>query len=179
MRRVRVGAEVRVLHSPDLSPSPTPFAVEVDGGYLYVAGGANSRIVKYTTDGDHVTEWGSYGTGDGGPVRCSPRVRELLGVDPSVERPTRALSLRAAPSPFRGVTAFTFTLTQAGAVGLDVVDVTGRRVRHFLTSRVEAGEQRVPWDGRDDRGARLPAGVYLARIRAGNATAVVRLLRMH
>jgi len=102
----------------------------------------------------------------------------LLGVGPGPEQPTRPLLLRAAPNPFGGATAFVFTLAQAARVELDVVDVTGRRVRRVFTSRLEPGEQRLAWDGRDDRGARLPAGVYLGRIRAGNATAVVRLLRM-
>jgi hypothetical protein len=102
----------------------------------------------------------------------------LLGVGPRAERPTRGITLRAAPNPFGGVTAFSFTLAQAAPVELDVVDVTGRRVRRVFASRLEPGEQRVTWDGRDDRGARLPAGVYLGRVRAGSATAVVRLLRM-
>ena len=102
----------------------------------------------------------------------------LVDVSPASERPARGLTLRAAPNPFAAGTAFGFTLTRAAHAEVDVVDVTGRRVRRVSSARLDPGEQLVRWDGRDDAGAMLPAGVYLARVRAGNERAVVRLLHI-
>ena len=42
----------------------------------------------------------------------------------------------------------------------------------------EAGPQSVHWDGRGPSGARVPAGVYFARLEAGAKVATARLARL-
>jgi len=49
-------------------------------------------------------------------------------------------------------------------------------VRRVLSGALDPGERRLTWDGHDDAGAQLPAGVYLGRIRAGGDVAMVRLM---
>jgi flagellar hook assembly protein FlgD len=54
-------------------------------------------------------------------------------------------------------------------VTLQVHDVGGRRVRTLTAGEVmAAGHHARPWDGRDDAGETLPAGVYLLQVRAGD-----------
>jgi len=55
---------------------------------------------------------------------------------------------------------------------------SGQRVR-VLETRPAAGAHAWCWDGRDDRGARLPAGSYWIRVQYGSAVqrAPVRLVR--
>jgi hypothetical protein len=51
----------------------TPYYACTDNdGYLYVTDTANSRVVKYTTDGAFVTSWGTLGNG-GGAQLTNPR----------------------------------------------------------------------------------------------------------
>jgi len=102
----------------------------------------------------------------------------LVGVGPVRGSSAHGLSLRAVPNPFGARTALTFRLTQATRVEVDVLDVSGRRVRRVTSARLEAGERQVTWDGRDDAGAVVHSGVYLARVRAGTDQSVVRLLRL-
>lgn len=102
----------------------------------------------------------------------------LLGAGPGGPPASGILTLRASPNPFAGATNLTLALAVGAPVRLEVVDVSGRVVRRLTVARLEPGEHRLSWDGRDDRGARVPAGVYLARVRSGGASAVVRLLRM-
>ena len=56
-----------------------------------------------------------------------------------------------------------FGLARAGWVEIKVFDLAGRRVRTLANRRFEAGEHTVVWDGRDDRGARAPRGVYFTQ----------------
>jgi flagellar hook assembly protein FlgD len=49
-------------------------------------------------------------------------------------------------------------------VRLVLHDVSGRLVRTLVEGTRSAGVHRVEWDGRDDGGRRLAAGVYLARL---------------
>jgi hypothetical protein len=103
----------------------------------------------------------------------------LVGVGPSrggSQAP--GLTLRAAPNPFGSATTLMFRLAQEARVEVDVLDVTGRRVRRVTSERHPAGDRQMIWDGRDDAGAAVAAGVYLARVRAGAEEGVVRVLRL-
>jgi flagellar hook assembly protein FlgD len=103
----------------------------------------------------------------------------FVGVSPGSELPPRrGLELRAAPNPFGATTSVSFALARDERVEVDVLDVSGRRVRRLVAASLSAGEHRLTWDGRDDAGASVRAGLYLARVRAGSDLSVVRLLRV-
>ncbi|MEA3401165.1 MAG: FlgD immunoglobulin-like domain containing protein [Armatimonadota bacterium] len=60
-----------------------------------------------------------------------------------------------------------FTLSAAGAVTVDVLNIAGRTVRRIVTDReCDAGLQTVAWDGRCDSGTKAPGGMYLIRVTA-------------
>jgi hypothetical protein len=79
-----------------------------------------------------------------------------------------------APNPFReaSVLRFTIGMDYAGdstiPVSLTLFDVQGALIRRLLDSPLPAGEYEIPWNGRNDRGLHVPAGVYYARLVAGN-----------
>ncbi|WP_041806294.1 FlgD immunoglobulin-like domain containing protein [Rhodothermus marinus] len=52
-------------------------------------------------------------------------------------------------------------------VRLVVYDLLGRSVRTLLEGPLAPGVHEVVWDGRNDAGVRLPAGLYLLRLEAG------------
>ena len=70
----------------------------------------------------------------------------------------------ATPNPFAHTTTFRFSLAKPGRAELEVFSVDGRRVRTLSRGVREAGEYALPWDGRDDAGQPLAAGVYYARL---------------
>jgi flagellar hook assembly protein FlgD len=57
-----------------------------------------------------------------------------------------------------------------------VCDLRGRVVRTLADRVMAAGPAQVAWDGRDDRGAALPSGIYLARVNAGGAGSTTKLV---
>ena len=71
---------------------------------------------------------------------------------------------RPAPNPVRGRTTLSFALSRGGAVELAVFGVDGRLVRTLERGTRDAGAYQVAWDGRDDAGRPLGAGVYFARL---------------
>ncbi len=74
----------------------------------------------------------------------------------------------AVPNPFNPTTTLAFDLPAASSVRLRVFDLAGRLVRTLVEgTRLEAGTHRVLWDGRDERGAAVSAGVYLYHLDAG------------
>lgn len=82
---------------------------------------------------------------------------------------------RAVPNPFNPATTFAFALREAGHARLAIYDAAGRRVRTLLDGDLPAGHHLVRWDGRDERGETLAAGVYLGRLEAGDFRATERV----
>jgi hypothetical protein len=91
--------------------------------------------------------------------------------DPAVPN----LALSAAPNPSRGALWLTVGADRAGVQRLTVRDVQGRRVRRLSEGWSTAGSRVVAWDGRDDAGGRLPAGVYLVTLEIAGRAASQRV----
>ncbi|HMB71905.1 MAG TPA: FlgD immunoglobulin-like domain containing protein, partial [bacterium] len=72
--------------------------------------------------------------------------------------------LGARPSPFRASTVIALDLPRAGDVTLSIHDVAGRRVRTLVRGLQPAGRMDAGWDGRDEGGRPVAAGVYLVRL---------------
>ena len=82
----------------------------------------------------------------------------------------------AVPNPFSGATRLALQLPVASSLRVDVFELSGRRVRTLMHDRVPAGVYPVTWNGRDARGAKLPAGVYLIRASVGTASVMRRVV---
>src|SRR6266550_3841412 len=101
--------------------------------------------------------------------------------------PTATLLYQNFPNPFpvpgRDSTCLWFDLALAGNVELDILDLRGNRVRRFVPGPDFPGvlapgrygrgsgsggicDPRLMWDGRSDGGQAVPAGVYLAKLKA-------------
>lgn len=71
------------------------------------------------------------------------------------------------PNPLRTATSIAFRLGQTGPVELEVYNVLGMRVRTLMRGHQSDGTHRITWDGCDQSGQPVPAGVYLGRLVAG------------
>ena len=71
-----------------------------------------------------------------------------------------------SPTPSPGAVNITFALPTPSSVEARVFDLTGRRVRDLgRTAEAAAGRRTQAWDGRNDAGEAVPAGLYFVRIR--------------
>ena len=82
----------------------------------------------------------------------------------------------AMPNPLRAGTSIAFELPADSPVSLEVFDVTGRRIRTLAAESMTSGNHEITWDGTDESGSRVAAGVYLYRLRAGELTATRRMV---
>jgi hypothetical protein len=80
------------------------------------------------------------------------------------------------PNPFAEQTTITYRLDDGAYVSLAVFDLLGRRVRTLVDAARPVGLHTATWDGRDDSGRRLSAGVYLYRLVAGGQAETRRLV---
>lgn len=88
------------------------------------------------------------------------------------------LALEAWPNPARESTDLAFTTTHKQRVTVGVFAVDGRRVRTLQRGVLEAGEHRLSWDGRDDRGRRVASGLYFAGVETDQGRTTRRIARV-
>jgi hypothetical protein len=137
-----------------------------------VRGGPQYRFVDRDVQGG-ATYWYQIGAVDlaghedlYGPVSVTtPRFVKVAGMAP------------VAPNPFVRKTELRFSVPRGGAVSLQIFDVAGRRVRD-LSGVFPVGNQVLEWDGRDDAGKPLPAGVYFARFAAEDVKVTRKVVRI-
>ncbi len=71
----------------------------------------------------------------------------------------------ASPNPFADLTRVRFDIpNHVSAVDLTIYNVRGQIVRRLIDEPLERGRYERNWDGRDDSGAPVAAGVYFARL---------------
>jgi hypothetical protein len=99
---------------------------------------------------------------------------------PAAPLPRTSYSVGLWPNPSPGATDIHWVVPRLRfAVDVSIFDLTGRRVRMLLTDPgMPPGAHSVHWNGLDERGARVGAGVYLVRIRVGADLRVARLVVM-
>lgn len=77
-------------------------------------------------------------------------------------RSTHTLTVSASPNPVTGTAQIHCQLSEAGHGNLDILSLEGRIIRSMAMSGAAAT---VRWNRTDTQGSRVPAGVYLVRVR--------------
>jgi hypothetical protein len=134
----------------DCGPLGPPSSVEGGGTTSWWFDAGILTLVGFTGAGSEARiGWGAVGVGP-----SAPAVREVsLGP--------------GSPNPFGAGTVSELALPSPAHVFLEVVEVSGRRVRLLLDERRPAGRHRVEWDGRDQGGRPVANGVYFLRLTTG------------
>ncbi|TMQ73318.1 MAG: peptidase S8 [Candidatus Eisenbacteria bacterium] len=84
----------------------------------------------------------------------------------------------ARPNPSSGAVNLGFSLPKSGPVSLDVFDVTGRRLKTWRWTNLEAGEHSIAWDGKTESGRMAPTGTVLLRLNAMGRSLTQKAVRI-
>ncbi|MCA9759083.1 MAG: choice-of-anchor I family protein [Candidatus Eisenbacteria bacterium] len=106
-------------------------------------------------------------------------VETAVGDPAEVGTPTNAVGGRfsvTGPNPFATSVGLTFSLSADSPVELGVFDAAGRLVRSLVSDTFAAGAHAVQWDGVDEAGNAVPAGVYYARFATDSSLSVKRIV---
>jgi len=80
------------------------------------------------------------------------------------------------PNPFNPSTAIAYQVGRKTRVLLELFDVLGRKVRTLVDGEQITGRYVARWDGKNDRGIPVTAGVYVCRIRAEGYSAARKMI---
>jgi hypothetical protein len=84
-------------------------------------------------------------------------------------------NVAARPNPFNPRVTIEYALPRAGDLSVRIVDVRGRQVRSLHSGRAAAGPGSLHWEGVDDGGRAVAAGVYFCEVRTKDHAQVLKL----
>ncbi len=132
-------------------------------------------ITNTTSLGIFPNTWLFCGTNGAGMYRWSIQV----GAEEIEQVGREKISLRVTPNPFRNRLNIKYTRLDTGAkaqkINLKIYDVSGRVVRQWDYETIKQSDY-VVWDGSDDAGRKLPAGIYLIRLETENCYKVETII---
>lgn len=109
---------------------------------------------------------------DGSPFHSGYRLRleliEASGTSEVIKADDVTLpSISIHPNPASQATWIAYQIPNEASTRLRVLDAQGRRVRSLAASETP-GTHATSWDLRDDRGSRVPAGIYFVHLASGD-----------
>ncbi|MDH5186581.1 MAG: T9SS type A sorting domain-containing protein [candidate division WOR-3 bacterium] len=87
-----------------------------------------------------------------------------------------SILLSNSPNPFRKTTTIKYSITKRGEVSLKIYDITGRTVHNLVDGIQNPGTQMINWNGTDDSGRKLPAGVYFYQLEREDNSVITKEL---
>lgn len=110
-------------------------------------------------------------------VRVREAATTVAASDAQGLGPSPFIRLNCSPNPSRGAATVELDLARASEVSLALFDARGRRVRTLADRRFHpGGSHSLAWNGADDEGRLLPAGVYLLRAESGGSSESRRIV---
>jgi hypothetical protein len=83
---------------------------------------------------------------------------------------------KAKPNPFRTQTEIRYSLSAQEKVSLFIYDISGRIVKYLVNGNINPGIYSINWNGRNERGQQVSAGVYFYQLKTKDYTKTNKIL---
>jgi outer membrane protein assembly factor BamB len=171
-----------VRSSPSISAQGTVY-IGSDDGNIYAFRGSDSTVVWTRTTGSAVRSSPAIGANGTIYVGSDDGRLYAIGYASGIEEreaaarldiPATDILCHGEPNPFVSRTTIRFGLSRAGRASLKVYSTAGAVVRTLVSEFRSPGYYTASWDGIDDRGRSVPAGIYVCRLQtAGIQTTTI------
>ncbi len=104
----------------------------------------------------------------GNPCRALPEEPEKDFPEPEVGQNPTTFELSAFPNPFNPTTTIRYALPQASQATLKIFNLQGEVVKTLVDGYQTANHYQVVWNGRNESGAKVAAGIYLYQLKTDN-----------
>ncbi len=105
-------------------------------------------------------------------------ISDPVSAEDDLSAMTNHINVSNYPNPFTKYTTIEFTITRQSKVRLDIFNITGKRVKTLYDQKATPGKYSFSWDGKDNSGAELPAGIYLYRLDIQYETATRKMMML-
>ena len=168
LRNLALACALVVIASPGVSSGVTGRVLDDNGGPV------TSAQVTFEDPADETRSYSAV-TDSRGVFQIAIGVATDLDVLSSA-LPSTSVLLQNYPNPFNPSTIIPYQLRAESRVRLVVYNVLGQRVRRLVDRLQPAGSFTAVWDGTNDAGAGVGAGLYLVRMRTEDGTSVRKMI---
>jgi hypothetical protein len=81
---------------------------------------------------------------------------------------------KSYPNPFNPATTISFNISSPSLVSVKVFNIMGQEVRTLFAGESSPGENTLVWDGKNEDGIAVSAGVYLVQMRSGECQRTIK-----
>jgi photosystem II stability/assembly factor-like uncharacterized protein len=133
---------------------------------------ATSAALKAVTFSDSQNGWAA---GRGGTIIKidNTEISGIIDKDPDGRGKVR---IQNYPNPFSTRTTIDYKLAQAGRATIIIYDLSGRKRSVLVDESKPAGRYTLDWDGTDHGGGKLPAGIYILRLKTHSGTVSYKMI---
>jgi hypothetical protein len=134
--------------------------------------GSSIELLNPLTDNNKGKNWKS------SPLGGTPGTLNLntLPTESANENPLSGCSLSCFPNPFHDYTTVRINAAVTGKYKLEVYDLTGKLINVLADQRIDPGAYYIEWNGRDNKNAMLPGGIYIIRMSGENQQCYVKVI---
>jgi len=105
----------------------------------------------------------------------------VVGVSEPTNLPDKIALYQNRPNPFNPSTVIDFAIDNSGTAGLEnvklqIYNILGQNVTTLIDEPLPTGQYSVTWDGTDDNGSAVASGVYLYRLKIGEASKTKKMM---
>ena len=106
-----------------------------------------------------------------------PALPALLSIDePEVVGIEQFSLYQNFPNPFNPTTTIRYFLTDPGEVELNIYDIKGQLIKTLVSSPQMSGYHDIVWNGYSASGLAVETGIYLAQIKVGTSSDVIKMI---
>ena len=89
--------------------------------------------------------------------------------------PTRTRLAQNYPNPFNPTTTLFFENSREQEIKIDILTLSGQRVKTLFQQRIPPGAFHLDWDGRDDAGHSLASGIYFCVLASSEERQMIKI----
>ncbi len=82
------------------------------------------------------------------------------------------------PNPFNPITTIQYSLPEESVITINVYDLAGRQIQNLVLSKQTSGIHSIKWNGTDQHGNLVPAGIYFYQLQAGDFVQTKKMVLM-
>lgn len=80
------------------------------------------------------------------------------------------------PNPFNPTTTIEYQIAKQGNYAVNIYNVLGQRIRTLVNGVQTSGAHKITWDGKDDFGKQVSAGIYFYRLKGEKISITKKML---
>lgn len=132
--------------------------------------------VQETSDGSYIVAGGADYLDPPNRDVCLLKLEPDVGIEEKKPSQETFILSQPEPNPFADRTSIKYQLPSSAHVQMVIYDPLGRKVKILVDGRQTAGTHTIIWDGKDDAGEPLSAGVYFLRFQSESCAQTARLV---